>query len=461
MQIPNPKRVPIYVPQFLTFGIGLGLAFLYDGKVYDDFSGVCQRCGSRNCVKHGFEDGHFVRLICDGDNSVGGSSDEHFVDIDVRRQVYFCKNCGATYTSMGPFYDGAMYGVPIVDLALMLSMDNSAYGVERAMMNLGIQLDSDTVLDYIRLYADRCRERASLTNGSLYGINLLKVLFGVNNARELAEKFPKIDLQSLMDETYPEKKGALKKFLEMIKSAERSRVVNRGLNGKEIVVKDGEVVFPDSFTLALSYLPGAEAFASLICTPQPFNQLLAEILFKALEGSSSTVTDGSRNYEEIKNRIGCVLHKTKNELKRDSKFKELRKEVRQLKERQKEAKSEEEKQEVAMERAEKVREISSYAKARYQEVVNSTLDKLRNEHPALFDKDGKFNGHLTTNGMEGGNWRIKYAMRVPYARSDSAAGRSILAAIRDSIFTIRGGKVRESLANRLNFFSFGRVMGAV
>lgn len=30
------------------------------------------------------------------------------------------------------------------------------------MMNLGIQLDSDSVLDYVRLFADRCREKAPI-----------------------------------------------------------------------------------------------------------------------------------------------------------------------------------------------------------------------------------------------------------------------------------------------------------
>lgn len=114
-----------------------------------------------------------------------------------------------------------------------------------------------------------------------------------------------------MDETYPKKKGALKKFLEMIKGSTNRRIVSRGINSrKDIVIKDGQAVFPESFTLALSYMPGADAFASLICTEQPFNQILAGILFKALEGITSTVMDGSQNYNEIKNRIGCTVHKT-------------------------------------------------------------------------------------------------------------------------------------------------------
>ena len=53
---------------------------------------------------------------------------------------------------------------------------------------------------------------------------------------------------------------------------------------------------------------------------------------------------------------------------------------------------------------------------------------------------------------------MKYAVRVPYVRDDSATGRSILAAIKDSVFSLRGGKARESLANALGFFSFSNVL---
>ena len=54
MRAPILKQVPIYVPSFLTFGIQLGIALMYDGRVYDDFPGHCQRCSSENCIKVGF-----------------------------------------------------------------------------------------------------------------------------------------------------------------------------------------------------------------------------------------------------------------------------------------------------------------------------------------------------------------------------------------------------------------------
>jgi hypothetical protein len=235
-------------------------------------------------------------------------------------------------------------------------------------------------------------------------------------------------------------------------------VVHRGLKEKDVILKDGKPSFPDSFTLALSYLPGAEAYASLINTPQPFNQLLAELLFKALEGSPLKVTDGSHNYDGLRD-LECTVHKARNELKKDPKVVEMKKEFREISKRVRDAKSEDERQKAIEERRRKRREFREYAKAKYQEVVRSSLEKLKNEKPELFDKGGKFRfEHTSTNGMEGGNWRVKYLIRQAHRRNDSSAGRSLLAAMRDSVFTVRGGKVKESLANKLGFFSLGKVM---
>jgi hypothetical protein len=452
MQAPILKQLPIYVPSFLAFGVQLGIALMYDGRVYDDFPGSCQRCGGRNCIKVGFMEASFAKMI----------ASDKFVDIKVLLQKYICKDCGKPYTSNGPFYPGTMYGSPIVDLALMLSMENSSYGVERGMMNLGIQLSEDTALDYVRLFADRCRDYAPLVkkkdNSALYGVNILKILFGVDNVKELAEKFPKLDAESLADEAYLRKKGALKKFVEELIEAQQRRVVHRGLKEKDIVLKDGKPSFPESFTLALSYLPGAEAYASLINTPQPFNQLLAELLFKALEGSPLKVTDGSHNYNGLRD-LECTVHKARNELKKDPKVMVMKKEFREIQKRIQEAKSEDERRTAIEGRKRKRKEFREYAKAKYQDVLRSSLERLKKEKPELFDKGGNFRfEHTSTNGMEGGNWRLKYLIRQAHKRNDSSAGRSLLAAIRDSVFTMRVGKVKESLANKLGFFSLGKVM---
>jgi len=450
MRVPKPKAIPLYVPDFVRVGFGFALCLIYDGRQYDDFPGRCLECGSSNCVRVGFLKVLFAKLVV---------VKSGFTNIMVYLQRYHCNRCGAWYTSRGPFYDGALYGAPIVEMTYMLSMEDASYSVERSMLNFGIQIDSDSVLSYNRLLADKAREFASLTDGegSLYAINLLKILFGVNNAKELGEKL-NVDLESLADEAYLRKKGGLKKFVEEIMSSENKRVVHRGLKSKDVVLKDGKASFPDSFTLAMSYIPGAETFSSLICTSQPFNQILADILFKALEGSPLRITDGSQNYNAIPDRINCALHKTRSELKKDPKFRELKKEARELQKKSKKAKTEGEKEELSEARAAKREEMSSYAKSMYVEVVKSTLEKIKQTHPELLDEKGNFNGHLTTNGMEGGNWRIKYAVRVAHARDDSATGKSLLAAIRDSVFSMREGKPRESVANKLGVFSFARIM---
>ncbi len=94
-------------------------------------------------------------------------------------------------------------------------------------------------------------------------------------------------------------------------------------------------------------------------------------------------------------------------------------------------------------------------------MLKSTLEQVKAEHPDLFDDKGNFTGSaITSNGAEGGNWRVKNAVRVPYARSDSAAGKSILATIRDSVSTIRAGRAVQSIANAVGGFTFGRVMMA-
>jgi hypothetical protein len=77
--------------------------------VYDDFPGFCQECGSKKCIKFGFHDPIFAKLIL---------KEGKFVDVKVFIQRYVCKECDGLYVSNGPFYDGVMYGSPIVDLAL-------------------------------------------------------------------------------------------------------------------------------------------------------------------------------------------------------------------------------------------------------------------------------------------------------------------------------------------------------
>ncbi|MGC8558877.1 MAG: hypothetical protein ACP5NC_07820, partial [Nitrososphaeria archaeon] len=96
-------------------------------------------------------------------------------------------------------------GAPIVDLILALSPNNSSYAVEGILASMGLQVSSDSILRYTRMFAKRARE--PLVKGSgLYGTNMLKLLFGVNNAGELVRMLEK-ELESCSDETYLRRKG--------------------------------------------------------------------------------------------------------------------------------------------------------------------------------------------------------------------------------------------------------------
>src|SRR5579884_4039711 len=140
------------------------------------------------------------------------------------------------------------------------------------MMNLGIQLDSDSVLDYVRLFADRCREKApilqndsgsELPEPELWNQSPEDTIWGEERKRAVRE-ISRGKRSSVADgRSISQEERRRKKLIdEMIKSSTNRKVVKRGVNsGKDIVIKSGEVVFPESFILSLSYMPGADAFA--------------------------------------------------------------------------------------------------------------------------------------------------------------------------------------------------------
>ncbi|MGC9178551.1 MAG: hypothetical protein ACP5G6_09150, partial [Conexivisphaera sp.] len=205
------------------------------------------------------------------------------------------------------------------------------------------------------------------------------------------------------------------------------------------------------------HLPGADAYASLVATPMPFNSLLAEIVAIALRGTSFNSTDGSRSYSGMENRVVDPVHEARTELGHDPEF--LRR-ARELRRREAREKDEDERRELHAARREVLGELSEHAREKYREVLGRTLGMLREIVPGYFE-GGEFHGHVTTNPLEGGNWRLRVKRRVrnPFSRIDSVAGKSLLAVIRDSIFTIRCGRPRSSPAQALGFFSFGLVMG--
>jgi hypothetical protein len=70
-------------------------------------------------------------------------------------------------------------------------------------------------------------------------VKILKILFDVENTKELKEKHPKSKCDSAMDEAFPRKKDASEAFAKERYS--------------KSVAKEEQPRFPDSLTLAYSY----------------------------------------------------------------------------------------------------------------------------------------------------------------------------------------------------------------
>jgi hypothetical protein len=61
---------------------------------------------------------------------------------------------------------------------------------EVQLAHCGIQVDGDTVKNYVKLFKERAESIAGLELcGRSSGINLLKILFGTNNVEVLKKKF--------------------------------------------------------------------------------------------------------------------------------------------------------------------------------------------------------------------------------------------------------------------------------
>ncbi|MGC8613981.1 MAG: hypothetical protein ACP5L2_07100 [Conexivisphaera sp.] len=136
---------------------------------------------------------------------------------------------------------------------------------------------------------------------------------------------------------------------------------------------EGEVHlhFPESFTLALSHLPGADAYASLVATPMPFNSLLAEIVAIALRGASFNSTDGSRSYNGMENRVVDPVHKVRTELRHDPEFLRM---ARELRRREARARGEDERRRLHAARMEVLGKLSEHAREKYREVLGRTCE---------------------------------------------------------------------------------------
>lgn len=411
MRRPVDKKISEIVPRFLSTYITVGFRIMYERKLYDD-SKLCPRCGSKEHTRIDKVKKIFCQVIENGSIN----------PINIYLKRYRCKQCNHIYRSQGPFYPKTEYGKPIVDLVLYLASTNPYNRVENILLELGIQVDRDTVKRYVKLFKKRSQHVGGIKFfGKSIGVNILKLLFNKSTVKELKQTYPDKRFDAVADETYPGKKGAKKKLRK--ENRERKR---KGKKPKR---------FPESFTLASSYLPDLKSYASVLISSSSFNRLLARILVAPLIGAPYLCVDGfpCYNFNEI---VRCLVHKSRNLAKRDPILKKLINE-RVLEE-----------------------EIITYLKEVYCNLKQDTIEKLKDKFPELINDNGIFTGTINTNAMEGGNFRLKWNLRVPYKNIDGIFGRTILSTIYDSIYTFKNGKPWESFANLHGTFQYENVMNS-
>ena len=236
------------VPEIMRILIPLAIEKHFSEKYFDQRPEKCSRCEYEVFTRYDTVRRLFCMLIYSGE----------LKKIYVYVKRYKCKKCGLVMLSDGIFYPRCLYGRPIVDLCLYLSANNPYDRVESILMLYGIQVDGDTVKNYAIRFKKRVESIAGLKFcGENIGINFLKILFDVRDVKELKKKFKLNKVENVSDETYPTKKGAKKKLREE--------------NAKRKQKGEKPISHPDSFGLAVSYLPSLRLFISLVITNCEFN----------------------------------------------------------------------------------------------------------------------------------------------------------------------------------------------
>lgn len=409
MMLPQLKTVNSLAPRILVKMFQQALILEFEGRIFDKLE-KCPKCGSEEIVRLDKVEKIACKII----------TENGFRDIKAEIKRYKCKSCKHVSNAESPFYPNCMYAKSVVDFCLFLVSKNPCNRTENILMNFGIQVDRDTVKNYAKRFKDRVLKQAGLKMFDKdIGLNLLKIFFHVKNVSELKEKYPELKrIESVSDETHASKKGAKK----ALKEENRKRKLKGG----------DEKKYPDSFTLAASYLPAINSYAALIATENAFNSMFSKLLESVMEGSDYNLTDGNPSYNDLPNHERCLFHKSKNLAKKDAVLKRL--------------------QQSAL-----PEEVKKYLSKRYRELEEEAMKILKGKYPQ-FMAEGTFIGALTTNAMEGGNWRVKYELRTPYANINSIAARAILIALMDSMYNFRHGKPNESFAHINSQFAFEDAM---
>jgi len=329
------------------------------------------------------------------------------------------------------FYKDCEYAKPVVDLCLFHAAENPFHACERILQNqYGLQVDRDTVQTYAERFGDEVADRHGIKIAdATVSMNFLSLLFGVSTVEELKTEFADelagegIDgLVGVADETYPAKKGAKQDLYE--------ENMRRKQDEKE------PKKWPEGFTVGSSYLPQIGCFAGLQCRNTAFARALALALVFPLRGVDYWLTDDHDSYNDIlPDRVKCLVHKLRTRARSDERVSELRE-------------------------AGELDELREYLEEEYETAYEEIVATLSKEYPAFWDDETEeFTGPVSTNAIEGGNWRLKYGLGTAYARCRGARARTSLLALRDSMSTFTNGEPAESFAHRHGSFSFEQVLG--
>jgi len=309
-------------------------------------------------------------------------------------------------------------------------VENPFNACERILHTMyGLQVDRETVQNYTETFGEKLAEKHGVKiAGEPVSMNFLSFLFGVESVEELNDEFEEefveeevTGLVGVADETYPAKKGAKKALYE--ENMERKKQ------------DEQERPYPESFTVGCGYLPQLDCFASLQCRNTGFPWAVAWALLWPLDGVEYWISDDDASYNDVlPDRVVCVVHRLRNRARQDERVEELQ-ENGDL---------------------EKLRE---YLQEEYDSLYMEVVDELKEAYPSFWDTETEtFTGPVSTNAIEGGNWRLKYGLGVPYARCQAARARTALLALRDSRSVFKNGHPAETFACRHSDAGFGRVL---
>ena len=194
---------------------------------------------------------------------------------------------------------------------------------------------------------------------------------------------------------------------------------------------------PEGFTVGSSYLLQLGCFAGLQCRNTAFARALALALVFPLRGVDYWITDDHDSYNDIMpDQVKCLVHTLRTRARHCERVSELHE-------------------------AGELDELRKYLEEEYETAYEELVAILQQDQPTFWDEENnEFTGLVSTNVIEGGNWRLKYGLGVPYARCRSTRARTALLALRDSVSTFTNGRPAESFALRYGQASFEGVLGS-